>query len=174
MKSRFLTENRGLLRLCAGAARFCGLFALLGTGVLVAVMVVVIVSDARGLDAVEQSRAQLQSAIPHIVFYGFVALILAEFISYLLAEQGEPKWILRHGDKIIFAYVVYATVMSILAVAGLREVDREIGTGASLRDAHLWLAFAIVALIVRMLIWIGIAIVLRKIVPIVRESKTLI
>ena len=45
MGSRFLAENRWLLKLCAGVARFCGLLALLGTGVLIAVMVVVMISE---------------------------------------------------------------------------------------------------------------------------------
>jgi ABC-type proline/glycine betaine transport system permease subunit len=173
MESKFLAANRGLLRLCAGVARFCGLFALLGTAVLIAVMIAVTTSDTRSLDAVAESRAQLQATIPHIVFYGFVALMLAEFISYLLAEQGEPKWILRHGDKIIFAYVVYATVMSVIAVAGVRGVEREISPLMP-PHAHLYLAFGIVSIVVRTLIWIGIAIVLRKVVPIIRESKTLV
>jgi hypothetical protein len=174
MESRFLAANRGLLRLCAGVARFCGLFALLGTAVLIAVMIVVAVADSGIHEVVARSRSQLLTTVPHIVFYGFVALILAEFITYLLAEQGEPTWILRHGDKIIFAYVVYATVMSAIAVAELRGVEREISPLMPPHDAHLYLAFSIVSIVVRMLIWIGIAIVLRKVVPIIRESKTLV
>lgn len=174
MRSRFLTENKWLLRLCSGAARFCGLLLLLGTGVLAAVMAVVTMSDSKGLGAMTEAHSELLLAIPHILFYAFLALILAEFISYLLAEQGEPKWILRHGDKIIYAYVLYTIVMAIISVAQLRAVDREMGPVVSLRERHLWLAFTIAFIVVRILIWIGIAIALRKVVPIIRESKTLV
>jgi len=174
MKSKFLTENRGLLRLCSGVARFCGLFALLGTAVLIAVMVVVMVADSGRHDAVAQSRTQLVMMVPHIVFHGLAALILAEFITYLLAEQGEPKWILRHGDKIIYGYILYAIANWVFYAAQSPGVERAISGGMSFRDGPLPLALAIAFILVRTLIWIGIAIVLRKIIPIIRESKTLV
>jgi len=174
MRSKFLTKNTGLLRLCAGVARFCGLFALLGTAVLTAVMIVLTVADSGRHDAVHQSPTQLVMTVPHIVFYGLAALILAEFIAYLLAEQGEPKWILRHGDKIIYGYILYVVANWVFYAACSQGVERGIAGGAPFRDSPLLLALAIASLLVRTLIWIGIAIVLRRIVPILRESKTLV
>jgi hypothetical protein len=137
-------------------------------------MLVVTIFGSTFPGTTDESRYQILINLPTILFTGCVALILAEFISYLLAERGEPKWILRHEDKVIYAYVLYATVMSAIGVAQLRAVDREIGTAVSLREPHLWLALTIAFIVVRMLIWIGIAIVLRKVVPIIRESKTLV
>jgi hypothetical protein len=171
MGSRFLIENRWLLELCSGVARFCGLFALLGTGVLVAVMVVLTKFDSGGSDAMTKSHIQFLSMMPTIVFYGLLALILAEFMSYLLAEQGEPKWILRQGDKIIYAYVLYSLAMFIYTAPQAASME-----GASGMDFHRVFGFVlfVVSGVVRVLIWVGIAIVLRKVVPIIRESKTLV
>ncbi len=167
MRSRFIAENRWLLRLCAQVARFCGLLLLLGTGVLVAVMVVFSITMSEGSNA-PSSRSEFLSKVPALLFYGFVALILAEFISYLLAEQGEPKWILRHGDKVIYAYVLYSLAVFVRAAPQAVRVE-----GASGMDL-LGLALLVASGVVHGLIWVGLAIVLRKVVPIVRESKTLV
>ncbi|MCX5645114.1 MAG: hypothetical protein NTZ17_10600 [Phycisphaerae bacterium] len=153
-------------------ARFCGLFALLGTGVLVAVMFVFLTMfGSEGSDAAAKSSTRLLTMIPPILFYGFLALILAEFISYLLVEQGEPKWILRQGDKIIYAYVLYSFAMFIYAAPQAASMG-----GASGMDFHRVFGFVlfVVSGVVHVLIWVGIAIVLRKVVPIIRESKTLV
>jgi hypothetical protein len=169
MTSKFLIDNRWLLKLCSEAARFCGLLALFGTGVLVTLFVVM--GMMMGESMPEQSRDQLIATVPTIAFYGFLALIFAEFISYLLAGEGEPKWILRHGSKVIYAYVVYfiaATVHMVLQTpntGGLERTDLQ----------HIFsLSLLVVSTGVKTLIWIGIGILLQKVVPIIRESKTLV
>jgi hypothetical protein len=172
MGSRFLIENRWLLKLCSDVARFCGLLALLGTGVLVAVTVVVLTMfGSEGSDAAAKSFTRLLTMIPPILFYGFLALILAEFISYLLAEQGEPKWILRQGDTIIYAYVLYSLAVFIYTAPQAASME-----GASGMAFHrvFGLVLFVASGVARVLIWVGIAIVLRKVVPIIRESKTLV
>ena len=171
MKSRFLAENRWLLKLCSEAARFVGLLALLGTGVLIAMLVVGQMSGAMDSNVLEKSRDQLLTMAPTIAFYGFLALVFAEFISYLLASEGEPKWILRHGNKVIYAYILYFVVGTIYVA--LRTPNPEELRGI---DSHgaLNLLLLIASTGVKVLIWIGIALVLQKVVPIIRESKTLV
>ncbi len=172
MTSEFLHENRWLLRLCSNAARFIGLFALLGTGVLIVLIIVLgHMAGSSGAGALEKSRDQVLTTAPTIAFYGFLALVFAEFISYLLADAGEPKWILRHGSKVIYAYVLYVIVMTIhIALRTSNTTEPEP------IDLHriLSLSLLIASTGVKVLIWIGIALVLQKVVPIVRESKTLV
>lgn len=171
MKSNFLNQNRRLLVLCSNVARFCGLLALLGSGVLIAIPVVGVISGAMDPKKAMETLTELLSKIPAIAFYGFLALIIAEFISYLLTSEEEAKWILKHGDKIIYVYVLYYTIVSVfiglqpgsakeLSVIGFRRI--------------LDLSFFGTAIVMRVLIWVGIAITLRKIVPIIKESKTLV
>jgi len=171
MGSRFLTENRWLLKLCSDVARFCGLLALLGTGVLVAVLVVLMISERVDLHTMAVRLDRFLTMIPPILFYGFLALILAEFISYLLVEQGEPKWILRQGDTIIYAYVLYSLAVFIYTAPQAASME-----GASGMAFHsvFGLVLFVASGVARVLIWVGIAIVLRKVVPIIRESKTLV
>jgi len=169
MTSKFLIDNRWLLRLCSEVARFCGLLALLGTGVLLALFVAVARMTGESVPA--ESRNQLVAMLPAIAFYGFFALVFAEFLSYLLAGAGEPKWILRHGSKVIYAYVLYviaATIYTALQTpntAGLERIDF---------SRIFSLSLLIVSTAVKVLIWIGIAITLQRVVPIIRESKTLV
>ena len=118
-----------------------------------------------------ESRHQLLTTLPTIAFYGFFALIFAEFISYLLAGEGEPKWILRRGSTIIYAYVLYSLAATIYVTletpntAGLERIDFR----------HVFsLSLLIVSTAVKTLIWIGVGILLHKVVPIIRESKTLV
>jgi hypothetical protein len=170
MKSRFLAENRWLLTLCAGAARFVGLLALSAPVVLIALFAVAWVSGAMGRMP-KSAYGQILCTLPMIAFYGFLALVFSEFISYLLAEEGEPKWILRHGSKVIYAYIPYSIAMTIYMV------HRTANAGA-LRATEFYsvmnLSLLIVSTAVRLLIWVGIALVLQKVVPIIRESKTLV
>jgi hypothetical protein len=112
--------------------------------------------------------------IPTIPFLGFMALILGELISYLFAEQGEPKWILRHGDKVVYAYVLYVTIVSVLGLGHPHAAGRRIGSIVAPDHGALYAAIIVGFIVVRLLIWIDIAIILRKVVPIIRESKTLV
>jgi len=171
MKSRFLTENRGLLRLCGGAARFCGLFGLGAVGVLVALLLFLTMSGAPGTVSAGNWHVELLTKLPLIAFYSFVALVFAEFISFLLAGEGEPKWLLRHGDKIIYVYVLYFIVVSIQVALQTRAGAEVPGVGSS--HVFRWV-FVGASVALHALIWLGIALALRKVVSIVRESKTLV
>ena len=171
MTSRFLADNRWLLKLCSDVARFVGLLALLGTIVLLAVFIVGPRMGAMDARLLEKSRDQLVLMLPAIAFYGVLALIFSEFLSYLLAGGSEPKWILRHGSKIIYVYVLYLIVMTVylaLQPANAGEPNR--------MDFQrvLPLSLLIASTAMKALIWIGIGVALQKVVPILRESKTLV
>jgi hypothetical protein len=169
MRSSFVVENRGFLKLCSGAARFYGLFLLSVCGVFVAVaigMMVAGVIDAHTLR--KWIDVQLLSGGLTLVSGGFLSLVLAEFISYVLDGEGEPKWILRNGDKIVYAYVVFCAVISFLTVV---HMSRRLGpTGLS----FLPVMFAVVHDVTKPLILIGFAITLKRVLPIIRESKLLV
>ncbi len=169
MTSKFLVDNRWLLKLCSGVARFFGLLALLGTGVLLTLFIAV--EGITGESTPAEARSQLVAMLPAIAFYGFFALIFAEFLSYLLAGEGEPKWVLRHGSKIIYAYVLYLIAATVYVA--LRAPNTAHATGIDFRHV-LTLSLLVASTAVKALIWIGIGIVLQRVVPIIRESKTLV
>lgn len=171
MKSRFLAENRWLLKLCSDVARFVGLLALLGPAVLIGVVVVVQMSAAMGSNTLGKSLSLLLASALMLAFYGFIALVFSEFIRYLLAEEGEPKWVLRHGSKIIYAYIPYCIGMTIYMAH--RTANAQALRGTEFYSA-MNLSLLIASTTVRVMIWVGIALALQKVVPIIRESKTLV
>lgn len=171
MTSRFLADNRWLLKLCSDVARFVGLLALLGTVLLIAVLIVGPAMGAMDASALAKSRSQLVLALPAIAFYGVFALIFSEFLLYLLAGEGEPKWILRHGSKIIYAYVLYFIAMTLHVALHMEST----GEPNRMDFQHILpLSLLIASSVLKALIWIGIGVALQKVVPIIRESKTLV
>lgn len=169
MRSSLVSENRRSLKLCSGAARFYGLFLLSMSGVLVAVSVVMMVSGMMGAETPRRwFDLQCCSRLLTIAFGGILALVLAEFISYVLEGEGEPKWILRNGDKIVYAYVLFFAVMSILTVFHTLHTFQS--------GSWDFIPVMLVALagVTQPLILIGIAITLKRVLPIIRESKLLV
>ena len=172
MKHRFFAENRGFLKLCSDMARFYGVLCLILAGVVV-LFAILAVSGSMGTEHRTRWLTTFGpfTRIPILALRGLLALVVAEFISYLIADEGKPKWLLRHGDLVIYAYVCFLLVLAIRtgffppAVSG-SAVHYSSNLGLGLIGL---LSTAAVALM-----WIGIGITLRKVLPIIRESKTLV
>jgi len=170
MKTSFIAENRGFLRLCAGAARFYGLLLLFVAGMAA---VGLAVGGGSGIGVPAAARASFWftglSQLLTLILGGLLALALAEFIRYLMEGEGEPKWILRHADKVLFVYEVLIVIVSV-SLAG-----RSMPGGWRSDFSHLIpLVFAVIDTVGQPLILVGIGIALRKILPIIQESKTLV
>jgi hypothetical protein len=163
MKHRFLAENRGFLRVCADMAKLYGIVCLIAAGGAALVCV---------NRSVRTSSFELYGRVPVLVLHGLLALVVAEFIKYLLAGDEKPKWLLRNGDKVMYAYacLLLATmVRSLLTLVPLasESVDRWF-TGVGLG------IFSLLSMVALALMWVGLGITLGKILPILRESKTLV
>jgi hypothetical protein len=172
MKHHFFTENRGFLKLCSDMARFYGVLCLILAGVVV-LFAILEVSGSMGAEHRTRWMTAFQpfTRIPIVALRGLLALVVAEFISYLTADEGKPKWLLRHGDKIMYAYAIFLLVLTVRT-----DFFPPAGPGSAADLSSNWglglltlLSTAAVALM-----WIGIGITLRKVLPIIRESKTLV
>ncbi|MFH1884270.1 MAG: hypothetical protein ABIL62_16355, partial [Planctomycetota bacterium] len=104
-----------------------------------------------------------------IIFYGLAILGLVQFIRYLVEEDYKPGWILRHGDMFFYLYAlfiilsvvwVYTTIPGFLSPSSYTEVFK-----------ILMIVFSIT---VRVLILVGFGQILRRILPVIEESKTLV
>jgi hypothetical protein len=170
MKHRFLTQNRRFLKLCSDMARFYGVLCLILAGVVV-LFAILAVSGSMGAEHRTRWLTTFQpfTRIPIVALRGLLALVVAEFISYLIADEGKPKWLLRHGDKIIYAYAIFLLVPAIrtgfFPPAG-SAVDHSSNLGFGL--------IGLLSTAAVVLMWVGIGITLRKVLPIIRESKTLV
>jgi hypothetical protein len=174
MKTSFVAKNRRFLKLCSDAARFCGLLLLFFVGIAAALPVFGVVSGAMEADVLKRwFGLQMCSHLLTLVSAGLLSLALAEFILYVIDGQGEPKWILRHADKIIYVYTIFVTVASVRVFAYVLRRPAPEGSGSGFSNL-MPVFFTAISAVAHPLILIGIGITLRKILPIIRESKTLV
>jgi hypothetical protein len=104
------------------------------------------------------------------VLLGLVMLGLAQFVRYLYQNDYQPGWILRHGDKVLYLYAPALIVSPILHYCFLMILLRN----PNLTNTLLYFMSAELPALVRGLIFIAMGLVLRRIVPIIEESKTLV
>ncbi len=109
-------------------------------------------------------------ALISFLFLGFILLGVAKFIKYLYSEESHQGWILRNIDKLLYFYAVFialdisVTIEYAILVWGhwtLPEI-----TGYMLKQTLLTLTHVLVI--------VGLAQVLRRILPVIEESKTLV
>ncbi len=169
MATRFVVENQRFLRLCASAARFYGLLFLFLAGMMVALPAFLMLSGMEADKLRLWLGAMMLWRLLSLVLGGLLALALAELITYVMEGEGAPKWILRHADKVLFVYAAFSTVVYVsLAASTISHESRW-------RSSEIIsVAFMLLHAIATPLILAGIGIALRKILPIIRESKTLV
>ena len=100
------------------------------------------------------------------VVLGIITLGLAQLIHFLLTDTAKPGWILRHGDTFLYLYV---------AIGLLAQLARHSFLVANFAGGA-WLAVAgeTAFFIAKALVLVGLGLVLRRVVPMVEESKTLV
>ena len=111
-----------------------------------------------------------EALVVGFVLLGFILLGLAQFVRYLYESEYQPGWILRHGDKILYVYALGLIIGPILHYLFQTKIFGYTGTV----DLFLFLSGALVPAIARTLIFVGMAQILKRMVPMVEESKTLV
>ena len=166
--NELIEKNRGLLRFYCIAARTIG-WILIIVGPLSA-----IVSLFIGLPGGERLRPYMlyrlsEQLILGFVLLGLVMLSLAQFVRYLYENDYQPGWILRHGDKVLYLYAAGSIVSPIVWYCFQMTIRSD-----NLTDTLLFFMSAELPALGRGLIYVGMGQVLRRMAPIVEESKTLV
>jgi len=105
------------------------------------------------------------------VFPGIVVLGLAQFVRYLCENNYEPGWILRHGDKVLY---LYAAVLIIGHVAW-SFIQFTVYRNFSMHDLRVgYLLAGLLPSLAWAVILVGMGQVLRRMLPMIEESKTLV
>jgi hypothetical protein len=159
MKHDFLTENWRFLKICSDMARFYGGFCLILAGGVTAILAVSAHTRAVWMTAFEPC-----TTVPRVTLHGLLALIVGQFIVYLLAGEEEPKWLLRNGDKVMYAYAAFLLMTMGRALFLIVRKPADVGLGI----------FSVLQTAAVVLMWIGLGITLRRLLPIIHESKTLV
>ena len=94
---------------------------------------------------------------------------MSQFIRYLLKTDHKPDWILRNADKLLYTYT--AILISYYCWMGTTEVILHFNEPY---DFPLRLIVLAAFILVKLLALVGIAEMLRRLLPMIEESRTLI
>lgn len=170
--NEFIEKNRALLKLYCIAAQIIG-WVLLPGG---CIWIILFLSGPRQSDIVERGDAllyALSSMLYDFMFPGLIALGLAQFIRYLSESGQKPGGILRHGEKIFYMYAGFLIVKTYLKCFWYSAWFAGI-IGESTFSRLLFMQPFILPTVAKALILVGLGQVLRRILPVIQESKTLV
>ena len=164
----FIKQNEKLLRFYSATLRILGWF-LFQFGICSSVIFIVL---DRNQNLEEMLKITFFGGLT-IMFLGLFGIGLAQLVRYLFDSDYKPGLLLRHGDKLIYAYAIYTLIVAAIHIADfiryLRMSDVEVHI--------LFLANSVTGMVyfvAKALILIGIAQFLRRLMPIMAEHKSLI
>ena len=171
MIQTFIEKNRKLLLLYYWAARvggwvFLALASLTAAGKSVAL--------ASRIGDWQEFNRFLQREVPWGTFSnglptGLLALGIAQLIWYLLEKDHKPRWILRNADKLLYTYTAISTVY--YCWRGMAEVVYRFHQPY---DFPFRLIFTVLFILLKFLVLVGAAQILRRLLPMIEESRTLV
>ena len=160
--NEFIQKNKGLLKFYCVAARIIGWVLLITAATWT-------VSHLSGY-----SSFSIPFLMPIIIFIrilvGLVVLGVAQFIRYLFETEYKPGWILRNGDKVLYLYAALRIVM----ITYLFFRNAKIMGNSSYYSAWGFLEANFLPVLAGALIFVGLAQILRRVMPVIEESKTLV
>ena len=166
MINEFIEKNKKLLRTYCIATRIIG-WALLITAATWTV------SNLSGYSSSSMPFATSITIFITIfirILFGLVVLGVAQFIRYLFETEYKPGWILRHGEKILYLYAG----LCFIRIPFLFFLDaKRVGDPIYYSPWGFLIANGI-PLVAGALILVGLAQILRRVMPIIEESKTLV
>ena len=170
MLNNAIEKNKRYLRFCSYVAQFSGLLLLLlGFISLVLTLWNFYPTDRLPKYDVALVCKYISPYIFRFVFPGLFLLGINQLIKYLIDINFKPNWILKFSDKIIYLYVALLIINFIF----FSIYQTEAIVARRLHYLTTWMPSAIFTS-VKALLWVGMAQVLRRIVPIIEESKTLV
>ena len=169
--NEFIEKNKSLLR------SYYIITRIIGWMLLVVTLVIAVVSSLRGFDAENQLRLYMiyrlfQDLALRYVILGLILLGLAQFVRYLYESEYQPGLILRYGDIVLYLYALALIVNPVLdyfyrmKIIGMTYVNTD--------SLFLYLLIILLPATARALIFVGMARVLKRMVPMIEESKTLV
>lgn len=167
--NEIIKKNRKLLQIYCGVARTIGCVLLILPGIIVTVAV------ASGSIIQGKYRAYmlyllLERAVLNFVLLGLILLGVAKFIRYLYESGHQPSWILRNGDKILYLYAAALVVGSVVQYFFQMTVVTNVKPLSSLP----YLIPVLLHATAKGVILVGLGHALRRVMPVIEESKTLV
>jgi hypothetical protein len=170
----FVKKNERLLKFHYNIARIVGLVLLVCGASWGVLSVTKAFPKSWGWKDLEDALHSGPLQTGNCIFFGLILLMVAQFIRYLFDTEYQPSWLLRHGEKFLYAYAFFVFVhtiwyyvwfykggqVSFLAMGPALAIGNALTTGP-LR-------------MFRVLISFGAGQILRRILPAIKESRALV
>ncbi|MCP4609166.1 MAG: hypothetical protein GY845_10685 [Planctomycetes bacterium] len=174
--NEFIEKNRRLLKFYYSAARIFGWVLICGGTIwfLMFVLLTLAVDHAAGTigwpNTLDNFVYSSSSYIFEFAMLGLVALLVAQLIRYMLESGYTPGYILRCGDKVLYTYAALLIVQNTLVHYVLNPELL-----STLKPGHfIFIKPLIVPLATKVLILVGLGQILRRLLNVLEESKTLV
>ena len=162
----FIEKNERFLRLCSSVARSLGLLIIASV-----VLILIPVIPWNGWCVSEFVTIILEVVLGRI-FLAFLLLGIEQLIKCLVVPEHKPNWILKFGDKIMYIYASFLLINFVYSSLYTREMLYS--SGDELSFVVNTLVPSALFTFIKILTWIGIGLLLKRIVPIIQESKSLV
>ena len=172
--NEFIKKNRRLLKIyCFLAKLFGGILIFLGCKAVIAHSLVLI-SSASDISSFLDFFKNVPWVVISFLPTGYLILGLSQFIRYLSDDEYQPGWILRNAVQFVYLYAFVLTVIltiSCVIECSLIECDRY-------PDQWYKIASRILSFVFygggKVLLLVGLGQVIRRVMPVIEESKTLV
>jgi len=170
-----IENNRNNLRYFGRAGRALGWATLLTTTAWVLSLAWVLLEDSEMIFK-EYYLILFDRQNPlKALFIGILALGVSQFTRYLLGIDQKPGWILSHGGVLLYLYVLSTLclerIMFHIPIPGIKPSFYGI-SGFEVLHSGVQIS-GIIILGAKIIVLFGLAEMLRRILPIVAESRTL-
>ena len=171
--NEFTEKNRRLLHFYCETLRTIGSVILILTLIGACAMTIFALLSKFGYwPATKSFDVNMSTRLPSYlkgIFFWIGILGLAQFVRYLAERNYKPGWILRHGEMIFYLYAL----LTILHV-GWVYMNPPNDHSASLYTGLLVIFITVFHTAVRVLILVGLGQILRHLMSVIEESKSLV
>jgi len=165
----FVQQNRGLLKFYCVGSQIIGwmLLAVSPVGTIIALS-----GDSSFNENALVILYILQAITLNPIILGLLVLGIAQFIRYVAETEYKPGWILRSGSTILYAAAFIVFLNCIMNYLFFSFFAFSINAGRFSMRVNLFTSFIPAA--AKILILVGLGQILRRIMPVIEESKTLV
>ena len=107
----------------------------------------------------------------HLIPASILALGVTQLIWYLLETEHKPGWILRNADKLLYVYT--AIMFGCYIFMSVKGLSKTITWDTNV-EFIIRIFIGVVFISVKILALVGLAQILKRLLPLIEESRTLV